>query len=77
MGEDGEEGGPGQTSPPQDDERMGEQERGELGEADGAHHAHIQAHEEQREEVAHFLHHSQDLQREVTGRVRQTQKYYK
>lgn len=38
---------------------MGEEERGELGQTDGMNHTHIQAREEQGEEVAHFLHNVQ------------------
>lgn len=41
-----------------------------MGQADGVHHTHIHAHEEQGEEVAHFLHSAQVLQTQVTVRVR-------
>lgn len=48
--------GPDQRCPPQGDERMGEEERWELGQTNGVHRAQVHAYAKQGEEVAHFLH---------------------
>lgn len=45
---------------------MWDEDRRELSQADGVHHTHIQAHEGQNEDVAHFLHHPELLQTEET-----------
>lgn len=59
-----EDGGPGQRSPPQGGERMREEEGGRLGQAEGVHHAHVQADAQQGEEVAHLLHVEEILQKQ-------------
>lgn len=48
---------------------MREEERGELGQADGLQHTHIQAHTEQRREVAHLLHNAQALEKQGSDKV--------